>query len=99
MARTNTGLECGGNCHRHGSIVSYEVHHVWPLGYHGPDEAWNKARICCNAHSDTHYLLERMLKGKPYEIREYSIATRRLAQLGYDRIMAYGDELANKVAA
>jgi hypothetical protein len=89
----------GHNCqaHHHRELVPIEVHHVWPLGYHGPDIASNKVPICCNAHSDTHYLLEDMLRGHPYDLREYGPAVRALARKGYDQVMAYGQSLANEL--
>ena len=90
MARSNTGFFC----HSHTAYVSYELHHVWPLGYHGPDTAANKIKICPNAHSDIHFLMERMLRGKPWNWREYGPAVRRYAREGYDQVIAYADSLA-----
>lgn len=89
MARSNTGFEC----HTHASLVSYEVHHVWPLEYHGPNTPANKAKICCNAHSDVHYLLHLMLTGKTYKLTDYGPNIRRIAQRGHDAIMAYAESL------
>lgn len=54
MARTTGPLDCRGSFHRAGFEVSYEVHHVWPQGFHGPDTADNLVRICANTHSDVH---------------------------------------------
>ena len=85
MARDNKGFVC----HQHDSLVSYEMHHVWPLGYHGPDKAWNKIKICCNAHSDIHYLMDRMLAGKPYNLTEYGPNIRKYAISGYEQVEAY----------
>jgi hypothetical protein len=74
--------------------VSYEIHHVWPREFHGPDIAANRVKICCNAHSDIHDLLRKMLGGKEYDLREYGRSIRELAQRGYDEVMAYGEWLA-----
>jgi hypothetical protein len=90
VARDNQGFLC----HQHHSLVSYEIHHVWPQEYHGPNTKANKVRICPNAHSDIHWLLEHMLAGKPYDLREYGPAVRWLAELGYQKVTAYADHLA-----
>lgn len=88
----------GFACHAHRELVSYEIHHCWPTQYHGPDKAWNKVKVCPNAHSDTHWLLERMLAGKPYDLREYGPSIRALAQRGYEQVMAYADGLAKQMS-
>jgi hypothetical protein len=92
MARDNVGFVC----HRHDSMVSYELHHVWPLGYHGPNTAANKIKICPNAHSDIHYLMEAILRGKPYNLREYGPTVRHYARSGADQVLAYGDRLSRQ---
>jgi hypothetical protein len=74
-------------------MVSYEIHHVWPQCYHGPDKAWNKVKICPNAHSDIHFLMDRMLAGKPNDLHEYGSAVRLLAKRGYDAVIAYAKSL------
>ena len=91
MARSNTGFVC----HAHTTKVSYEIHHVWPQEYHGPNSKSNLVKICCNAHSDIHWLLNLMLKGKPYVLSDYGPHIRTLAQQGYDAIMAYGKSLSD----
>lgn len=80
--------------HHHRMLVPIEVHHIWPVGYHGPDIASNKVAICANAHSDTHYLLEAMLRGHPYKSSEYGPVVRALARRGYAAVMAYGETMA-----
>lgn len=90
MARDNKGFVC----HRHKYHVSFEMHHVWPLGYHGPDTKANQVKICPNAHSDIHYLMERMFRGKPFDRREYGNVVFDLAVEGYLAVMAYGDSRA-----
>lgn len=91
MAR---GLACEAHSHR--SLVPLESHHVWPLGYHGPDVRTNRVLICANAHGDAHYLLEAMLKGKPYDLRTYGLAVRVIARRGYEQVIAYGEALASQ---
>lgn len=81
----------GFACHVHRGMVSYELHHIWPVGYHGPDTASNKIKICPNAHSDIHFLMERMFRSKPYNYHEYGRAVRWYAQQGYRQVMAYGE--------
>jgi hypothetical protein len=93
MARDNQGFVC----HNHDSMVSYEIHHVWPIGYHGPNIASNKIKICCNAHSDIHYLMEAILRGKPYNAREYGPTIRAYAHSGADQVLAYGAQLSRQM--
>lgn len=90
MARSREGFQC----HSHDALVSYEIHHVWPKEYHGTSTPDNLVKICCNAHSDIHYLMNLMLRGKPYNLIEYGPNIRALAQRGYQAIIAYGDELS-----
>lgn len=92
MARDNTGFVC----HEHTSMVSFENHHVWPLGYHGPDIKSNKIKICPNAHSDIHFLMELMLKGKSYNLREYGPQVRYWALEGYSQVIAYAEKLSRE---
>lgn len=90
MARDNKGFAC----HRHIDMTSYELHHVWPLGYHGPDVPANKVKICPNAHSDIHFLMERLFRGKPVDYRQYGLNVRGLALKGYRQVTAYAERLA-----
>lgn len=92
VAAMSRGTECAA--HVHGCLVPQERHHVWPLGYHGPNVPANLVTICCNAHSDTHYLLEALLRGHPVDLRTYGPKVRELARLGYEQVMAYGATLA-----
>lgn len=92
MARARSGFVC----HRHTELVSYEIHHVWPTEYHGPNIKANKVQICPNAHSDVHWLLERMLAGKPYDLREYGPGVRALALRGYTAVTAYADAIVKQ---
>jgi hypothetical protein len=70
------------------------MHHIWPLGYHGPDTKANKIKICPNAHSDIHHLMEAMLRGKAINYAEYGPTIRQYARQGYDSVIAYADRLA-----
>jgi GrpB-like predicted nucleotidyltransferase (UPF0157 family) len=99
MARSAEGFVCKGACHTKGVLVSFEVHHVWPQEYHGPTQADNLVKICCNAHSNTHDLLNKMLRGKPFDLKSYSPTERKLAQRGYDAIHAYAEELSRAIQA
>lgn len=92
MARSNTGFVC----HAHRSMVSFEMHHVWPLGYHGPDTAANKIKVCPNAHSDIHHLMELILKGKPWRPRDYGHRIRRYALAGAEQVTFYAEQLAEQ---
>jgi hypothetical protein len=84
-------------CHQHTSMVSFELHHVWPTGYHGPDTKANKVKICPNAHSDIHYLMDRLLAGKPVALKEYGPKVRELAHRGYVEVTRYADALAARL--
>ena len=76
-------------CHKHHDMVSYEMHHVWPVSYHGPNIKANLIKICPNSHSDIHYLMDRMLAGKPYNIREYGNSVKLYAYRGYRAVTNY----------
>ena len=91
MARDNKGFAC----HKHTSMVSYESHHIWPVAYHGPDTPENRVKVCCNAHSDIHYLMERLLRSKPVEWREYGMMIRWYAWQGYKAVTMYAEELSS----
>ena len=94
MAR---GLTC--EAHTHTSNIPQERHHVWPLGYHGPNVKSNLITICCNAHSDIHYYMEYMLKHNgqvPPDWRTYGPKIREFANKGYEQVMAYGESLGAK---
>lgn len=84
--------------HKHGTqLVPQERHHVWPIGYHGPDTAANKILICANAHSDIHYFMDHMLRHKgvwPDDWRTYSPKIRAFAIRGYNETL---DGLAKEV--
>jgi 5-methylcytosine-specific restriction endonuclease McrA len=94
MARATEGFYCKGACHTKGVPCSYEVHHVWPQEFHGPSTPDNMVKICCNCHSNTHDLLNKMLRNKPFDFASYSPTERRLAVSGYNQVMAYSMALA-----
>jgi 5-methylcytosine-specific restriction endonuclease McrA len=70
--------------------VPLEVHHVHPLAHGGPNTPANKVSLCSNAHSATHDLLDKMLKGRAdWRVRlHYGWRIRRLAKRGYNAIKA-----------
>lgn len=83
----------GSDCwaHVHLSHVPLEDHHVWPLGDGGPNVKANRRRLCSNAHSSTHDLLDKMRKTEggavPWTVRRlYGWRVRRLALAGYQAI-------------
>ena len=94
MAR---GLVC--EVHVHDSVVPQEDHHVWPLGYHGPNIKANKIKICCNAHSDIHYFMDYLLKHngiQPADWRTYGPRVRMFALIGYRQVMDYATRLSEE---
>ena len=97
--RSAEGFFCrGGACHKKGTLQSFEVHHVWPQEFHGPTEPGNLVKICANCHSNTHDLLNKMLRSRPHVLMSYSPTERRLAQRGYAAVMAYGESLSRTLA-
>ena len=91
------GYEC--KCHKHKDKVPQEHHHVWPLGYHGPDEQSNIIFICCNAHSDIHYYMEYLLRHngeRPEDWRTYGNLVRQWAVKGYNEVIEYGNNLSRE---
>lgn len=92
------GIVCA--IHEHKTTVPQEKHHIWPLGYHGPNVASNIILICCNAHSDIHYYMEHRLKhngNAPKDYRTYSPMVRLFANYGYDQVIAYGTLLSREI--
>lgn len=92
------GLGC--TAHRHTAVAPLESHHVWPLGYHGPDTKANRVLICCNAHSDVHYYLEHLLKHngqRPDDWRTWGPVVRGIAMSGYAQVIAYAEQLAQQI--
>lgn len=85
--------------HKHRSLVPIEWHHVWPLGYHGPNTTANKIPTCSNTHGNIHYYMEALFKSggtRPPNWRTYGDDTRYWAKKGYDQVMAYAERLANE---
>lgn len=87
------GRDCVAHVHR--EDVPIEVHHVWPKGDGGPDVKTNRVRVCANAHSSIHDLLDKGRKvlggpaGLPWSVRHrYGRKVRQLAQAGWDAIAA-----------
>jgi len=67
-----------------------DVHHVWPIGHHGPDVPANRVLVCQTGHARIHRLLDAWLRvgGDPgWSVRRaYHPVERRLARLGFERI-------------
>jgi hypothetical protein len=76
--------------HKPNSHVN-EVHHVWPKGRGGPDIAENRIVVCATGHNSIHKLIQEYELGRgtvPYSLlKQYTMGERRLAHLGYDRIV------------
>lgn len=68
-----------------------ERHHIWPLGKGGPNVADNQIVVCATGHSNIHDLLTHFLTSAgrvPYSVlKQYSLEERRLAKLGWERVM------------
>ncbi len=93
------GTDCGVHTHR--EWVPLEKHHVWPLGYGGPDTKENKISLCANAHSAIHLLMERMFRGPvPYEYsKHFGTGVIVLAKRGYDAVQAHAHTLSLEAEA
>lgn len=80
--------------HRHHSphLERTHVHHIFPLGWGGPDTADNEAPCCPTGHDSIHILLEayRRHDGEPpWEVRkEFGPAERAMAAEGWRRSRA-----------
>lgn len=66
-----------------------EVHHIWPLGMGGPDEASNKVKICPTGHSTIHVFIRKLVKGETLPTGGYQ-HERELAHTGYEKWVAAG---------
>lgn len=68
------------------------IHHIWPLGWGGPDTAWNRVWLCPTSHANVHVLLAAYQKagGMPaWEVRRrFSPYVRGLADEGWRRLQA-----------
>ncbi len=86
------GLICAA--HVHDTTVPQERHHVQPLSRGGPNTKANLVVICCNAHSDAHYLLDLIEDAGGYPLvpeavkRTFGYGVRRIALQGW---AAYAD--------
>lgn len=78
----------------HPSLLVLDRHHVWPLGWGGPDTPENLEAICPNVHRLCHTLLNRMKRNNgplPYiEARRYGMFVRALAERGWQRMIDAG---------
>lgn len=90
------GVKRGTACvvHRHREAVPEEDHHVKPQEY-GGEKTWNGlpnlARVCSNAHGNTHYFMDLLFKfhgNVPWLVRRtFGKKTRDLATEGYRRVI------------
>jgi hypothetical protein len=87
-------LQCA--VHRHRSWVPIEVHHIWPLGDGGPNQAANKVTVCANAHYSIHALLDYYARCRDHQVapqwvftRKFSPRIRHLADQGWAQIVAH----------
>lgn len=84
MAR---GRECAAHVHSH--TIPQERHHVQPLSRLGRNVPANLVLICCNAHSDVHYLLDAIEKARGFDAvppavrRAFGRGVTRIALLGW----------------
>lgn len=67
-----------------------EIHHIWPLGEGGPDEAANRVVVCPTGHYNVHRLLREWLllnREPPYAYaRSFSFQEREYAARGFAAI-------------
>jgi len=76
---------------RHSPVCrSTHVHHPWPLGMGGPDEDWNRVRVCPNTHASAHQLVRlwgQRYDGRPpgWVVAHFSRQARDLAEVGWTR--------------
>lgn len=78
----------------HPEKLVLDNHHLWPLGWGGPDTPANCRFICPNAHRLCHTLLNRMKRnGGPLsyiEARRYGMVVRSLAEQGWKSMITAG---------
>lgn len=69
-----------------------EHHHIWPLGWGGPDAPTNRIVICATGHNSVHALLDayRRAGGPPGwdVLQHYGRAERHLADRGWQASLA-----------
>jgi len=81
------GDQCSVHRFHRPPIRETEVHHVWPLGAGGPDNAGNRVRCCPSGHANIHVALRDLVHLRvPKGTRE----ERRLAQVGFARWVQAG---------
>lgn len=72
--------------------LTWDRHHLWPLGWDGPDTSDNLARACPNAHRLSHTMLNRMKRNGghlPYrEAIRFGHYPKKMAELGWDLMVA-----------
>jgi hypothetical protein len=85
--RMPMGVTCA--VHRHRSWVPVERHHVWPLGFGGPDTDANRVGICANGHYAVHEYLDRLISSggrvPSDQARHFGPKVRALALSGWQQ--------------
>jgi hypothetical protein len=71
------------------------VHHIWPLGWRGPDDPANTAVLCPTTHANVHEYLRALRAWEPdpppYLLRKhFSAFARALAAEGHNRWIVAG---------
>jgi len=85
---SHTKTDCVVHAYHWPPVTDPDTHHIIPLAHGGPDVPDNEVVICPNGHRNIHEALRAMLAGKP--VPKVTRKERRLAQRGYDGIMATG---------
>ncbi len=86
-----TTLPCQVHIARHipNSHVNHR-HHIWPLGYDGPDVPENIVVVCPTGHANIHKLLDLFIRTSGEigynTLKAWSVQERHYAKLGWERI-------------
>jgi len=91
-----TSHDEGQHCHcvqlHRPKVMELDKHHIWPLGFEGPDVPENWIWLCPTAHRNVHEYLRLLLKyeGKVAKdlANDYPWFARDVAWKGYRRIKA-----------
>ena len=60
--------------------LELHAHHVWPLGFGGPDIASNLIWLCPTAHVNVHEILRDLMRLGRLTYYEYNLTTTRTVQ-------------------
>jgi len=88
--------DTGQHCHcvtiHRPKVMELDKHHIWPMGFDGPDVPENLIWLCPTMHRNVHEYLRWLLKYDGEVDRglasDYSRFTRKVAEQGYRRIKA-----------